>query len=536
MESNVALSGAMRSNLLSLVNTQRDIDTIQGRLATGRKVNSALDNPRNFFAAQSLNNRASDLNRLLDSMGQSISTIKEADNGVSSLTKLLEQADSLALQAKEELTSAQGQAVANGDKSIAGEDNLVDLAGIDANDTFTLSIDGVSSGNIVIEDGDSAEMLVAKINNSGLEGKIQASLDESGQLQIKSLVDDAAIRIEAGAGADADTFSALGLSAVVTTESDGAGGTRVAGSVVAGNTLTSKESTTVGVSASTTLQAAGFVDIDTGEAATAQLSVDGTDSAVIAIDETTTIQGLVDAINNDANLDGSVTASFNTETNKIELTANGTVSSLELSFNATTWGDGVDVDFGFGTGAADASFTGNNEPSSEIIAFGGGSADVARLENDFNEIRNQIDALVADASYRGTNLLEGDNLETVFNESRSNKLTTEGVNFTSSGLGLSEANFSNETAVQVSLDQLLAATSAVRDFGNSIANDLSVIQTRQDFTEKTIGTLEEGSDKLTLADPNEEGAKLLSLQTRQQLSITSLSLASQSQSAVLSLF
>ncbi len=199
MTTNVALSGAMRSNLLSLVNTQRDVDTIQNRLATGRKVNSALDDPRNFFAAQSLNNRAGDLNRLLDSMGQSISTIKEADNGVSSLTKLLEQADSLAIQAKEELTKAQGQAIATGDENIGDETNLVDLAGIDDNATFTLTDRRrPSSGNIVIEDGDSAEMLVAKINNSDLEGKIEASLDESGQLQIKSLVDDASIRIEAG--------------------------------------------------------------------------------------------------------------------------------------------------------------------------------------------------------------------------------------------------------------------------------------------------------------------------------------------------
>ncbi len=271
--------------------------------------------------------------------------------------------------------------------------------------------------------------------------------------------------------------------------------------------------------------------------ASATLSVDGIASSAIALDENTTIQGLIDSINNDASLDGDVTASFNTDTKKIELTANGNVSSMELSFAATDiTGGGPTVDFNFGTGSADATFAAISQPVTETIGFGGGSGDVARLEADFNEIRNQIDALVADASYRGVNLLQGDNMETVFNEGRTNKLTTEGVNFTSVGLGVSEANFSNETAVQMSIDQLLSATSAVRDFGSSIANDLAVIQTRQDFTEKTISTLEEGSDKLTLADPNEEGAKLLSLQTRQQLSITALSLASQSQSAVLSLF
>jgi flagellin-like hook-associated protein FlgL len=76
----------------------------------------------------------------------------------------------------------------------------------------------------------------------------------------------------------------------------------------------------------------------------------------------------------------------------------------------------------------------------------------------------------------------------------------------------------------------------VREFSASLATDLAIIQTRQDFTKETINTLEEGADKLTLADPNEEGAKMLALQTRLQLGVTSLSLASQSQQSVLSLF
>ena len=80
------------------------------------------------------------------------------------------------------------------------------------------------------------------------------------------------------------------------------------------------------------------------------------------------------------------------------------------------------------------------------------------------------------------------------------------------------------------------ATLAIREFNSSIANDLAVLQTRQDFTTQTIQNLNTGADKLTIADQNEEGAKLLSLQTRQQLGVTSLSLASQSQQAVLRLF
>jgi flagellin-like hook-associated protein FlgL len=76
----------------------------------------------------------------------------------------------------------------------------------------------------------------------------------------------------------------------------------------------------------------------------------------------------------------------------------------------------------------------------------------------------------------------------------------------------------------------------VRNFGSTLANDLSIIQTRQDFTKETINNLQEGSDKLTLADKNEEGARLLALQTQQQLGVISLSMASQSAQSVLRLF
>ncbi len=77
------------------------MSTTQNRLATGKKVNSALDNPGNFFTSQSLNNRASDLNSLLDSISQAQQTLKAADTGISSLTKLVESAKSLAKQAQQ---------------------------------------------------------------------------------------------------------------------------------------------------------------------------------------------------------------------------------------------------------------------------------------------------------------------------------------------------------------------------------------------------------------------------------------------------
>jgi len=117
MSSDVVLSSALRSNLLSLQNTQRNIDSTQLRLATGLKVNSALDNPTSFFTAQGLNNRASDLTRLLDGIGQSIRTIEEADNGITALTNLVEQAQSIASEAQSEIRSAEGFASIRGTDS-----------------------------------------------------------------------------------------------------------------------------------------------------------------------------------------------------------------------------------------------------------------------------------------------------------------------------------------------------------------------------------------------------------------------------------
>lgn len=88
--SNITLSAAVRSNLLSLQNTASLLDTTQTRLATGNKVNSALDNPTSYFTAASLNARASDLGNLLDSVSNAIQTIQAANDGITSITKLVE--------------------------------------------------------------------------------------------------------------------------------------------------------------------------------------------------------------------------------------------------------------------------------------------------------------------------------------------------------------------------------------------------------------------------------------------------------------
>src|SRR3978361_1243353 len=97
--SGIVLSASVRQNLLSLQSTADLLATTQNRLSTGKKVNTALDNPTNFFTAASLANRAKDLNNLLDGIGNGVQVLQAANTGISSLQKLVDTAKSIAQQA-----------------------------------------------------------------------------------------------------------------------------------------------------------------------------------------------------------------------------------------------------------------------------------------------------------------------------------------------------------------------------------------------------------------------------------------------------
>lgn len=94
--SDISLTAGMRSNLLQLQNTSKLIDRTQERLSTGKKVNSALDNPTNFFAAQAAQNRAADFATRKDGMGEAIQAAKAADSGITAITALIAAAKGIA--------------------------------------------------------------------------------------------------------------------------------------------------------------------------------------------------------------------------------------------------------------------------------------------------------------------------------------------------------------------------------------------------------------------------------------------------------
>ena len=163
----------------------------------------------------------------------------------------------------------------------------------------------------------------------------------------------------------------------------------------------------------------------------------------------------------------------------------------------------------------------------------------ASLSTQFGTIRTQIDQLAADAGFNGINLLNGNNLIVTFNETATATVTVTGVTDTTAG-ALSIAAAANNWAANADITTaamaLTAALTTLRGQAQSLGSSLATVQIRTDFTKATINTLTKGADALTLADSNEEGANMLALQTRQQLSITALSLASQANQAVLRLF
>jgi flagellin-like hook-associated protein FlgL len=169
-----------------------------------------------------------------------------------------------------------------------------------------------------------------------------------------------------------------------------------------------------------------------------------------------------------------------------------------------------------------------------------GTLNTARssLATQYDALRTQIDQLAGDSGYNGVNLLNGDGLKVVFNEKGTSSLSISGVTFNASGLGVAASTntFQTDKDIADALANINSALSTLRSQASTFGSSLSTVQTRQDFTKAMIGTLKTGADNLVLADSNEEGASLLALQTRQQLSSTALSLAAQADQNVLRLF
>jgi flagellin-like hook-associated protein FlgL len=164
----------------------------------------------------------------------------------------------------------------------------------------------------------------------------------------------------------------------------------------------------------------------------------------------------------------------------------------------------------------------------------------AGLASQFNSLRTQLDLLVNDATFNGTNLLNStsNTLVVFFNASDTTALTITGVNVTAAGLGIASAQsaFANTTDINTASSLLLTALSTLRTDASNFGGNASLIQTRQDFTSNLITSLNQAANNLVLADTNQEGADLQQLQAQNQLAIVSLGISGQLSQAILRLF
>lgn len=174
--------------------------------------------------------------------------------------------------------------------------------------------------------------------------------------------------------------------------------------------------------------------------------------------------------------------------------------------------------------------------------------ELTTLITQYNEVLTQIDNLAADASYQGLNMVNGtgSTLKVEFSDKTASILSVNSVDITTSSLGINLTSAANGTAggnnfatvagIDAAIAEIDAALTELRGNAKSLGSNVSILQTRLDFSEKYAGVLDEGAGKLTLADVTEEGASLVALQTRQQLGISALAFAGQSEQQILALF
>ena len=194
--SGIVLSSAVRQNLLSLQNTAELLSTTQNRLASGKKVNSALDNPTNYFTAQGLDNRASDINNLLDGIGNGVQVLQAANTGLTSLQQLVDTAKSIANQVLQTTTGYTSKSTATSTALPAASTatNLVDGTAIKSGETLTIAATG---GGTATSFTFGATTSLSQLNTALAGNNLTASLDSSNDLVLTTINDVASSTIGA---------------------------------------------------------------------------------------------------------------------------------------------------------------------------------------------------------------------------------------------------------------------------------------------------------------------------------------------------
>ncbi len=529
--SGIVLSSSVRQNLLSLQSTADLLATTQNRLSTGKKVNTALDNPTNFFTAQSLDNRASDINNLLDGIGNGVQVLQAANTGITSLQKLVDSAKSVANQAlqaavgysqKSQVTTAVITGATNDDIRGTATYSNATLAGTAVNNNLTTPAPITA-----------ATKLVSATNSDSLATTPTGTISVNG----KSI-----------------TFSTSQTTSTTDASGNVTLGTGAGSNLTVGDLLTAIDGITGATTASTV--SAGALQISTG--VNQDLNISGSGLAAFGLTATTKartvatpspLDGLTLTINPTGN--GKATnITFGSGAGQVKslndlnnaLSANNLQASLSASgaLTISTTNDAASATIGTigGTAAASGKLF-NGLAGSAPVQDPNGLSNRANLVNQYNNILDQITTTAQDASYNGINLLNGDQLKLTFNETGSSTLKIQGVTFDASGLNLTKltagTDFVDNASANATLKTLNNASGLLRTQASTLGSNLSIVQIRQDFSKNLINVLQTGSTNLTIADTNAEAANSQALSTRQSIAVSALSLANQSQQSVLQL-
>ena len=523
--SSIVLSAAVRQNLLSLQSTADFLATTQTRLSSGRKVNSALDNPTSYFTASALDNRASDINNLLDGIGNGVQILQAANTGITSLQKLIDSAKSVVNQA---LQTQVGYSTKSSVTTAA-------ITGATANDLLA----GVASTVTGSAVQNSLTVPVAITGATLLAGGANTDSLSTDLLAADSLtINGIAINFNSGGGTSGSATAGT-LDLDVTTAD-------------VGDILSAIDAIT-GTTTPSTVSATGQLQINTGT--NQDLVIAGSANALSAL-------GLSAAT--------TAVSQLATRTLTIGATGGGTATSITFGaeanqvntldeLNAALAGNNLQATIA--TNGAITITTSNDAASSTIGALGGTAAAATRpfnglviaapiqdaaaqlvranLVGQYNKIMEQIVTTAQDASFNGVNLLNGDTLKLVFNETATSTLGITGVTFDPAGLGLATLTKGTDFIDNIGTSRVVAAlnsaTVSLRSLASSLGSNLSVVEARQEFSKNMIVVLETGSNNLTLADTNEEAANSQALSTRQSIAVSALALANQSQQSVLQL-
>lgn len=489
MTTQVNLTAAINANLLSLQNTQTLLNQTQLALSTGKKVNSALDNPSAFFAAQALSNRSSDLGNVLNNISQGVQTIQTANDGITAITSLLQQAQSVAQQALSESNANAGGAPTDVASLTASYNQILQQISNLSNDA---SYQGTN--------------LLNSTTNS-----LVITYDETG----KSTQTIQGVNFTAGSTGTQGTGYAAPIAGTVALPSSGnipSGIATVTGAAL--GTPTTGDSFTVN---------GNTVNLTTGETGAQIATAIGTATS------------------------GAVTATFGAVSHELTLTSTVPGSSIVIGGGtagltdagltaATTAPAATTFSIQVGSGAAQ-NISVEGQTTAQLLTALNAVAGISATLNSKNDLvisSTTANTPVTLANVAGTPLT--DLGLTAGATAASTAGGGLGITNAGNGSGLDWGSSSAAAEITASLTSISAALTTVRAQASTLGQNLGTVQTYQSFNTNLINDLNAGSNDLTAADTNQESAALLTLQTQQQLGISALSLASQAQQAVLKLF